>query len=94
MLVIFCLEALVMFVAFAFLFYFTTMSSMEDNRSLFVRVYLAMLIVLAIGAYKLSAASNNPEVQKINTSKAENRGQPSMSKESNGLQVLKEINNV
>lgn len=93
MLVIFCLEALVMFVAFAFLFYFTTMSSMEDNRSLFVRVYLAMLIVLAIGAYKLSAA-NNPEVQKINTSKAENRGQPSISKESNGLQVLKEINNV
>jgi hypothetical protein len=30
------------------------MSSLEDNRTLFVRVYVLLLVVLAIGAYKLS----------------------------------------
>lgn len=58
MLIIFLLEAIAMLIAFALLFYITTMSSTEDNRTLFVRIYLVVLMVLALGAYKLSTSPN------------------------------------
>jgi hypothetical protein len=74
-LVIFLIEAIVMLLAFAYLFYHTTMTGIEDNRSLFVRAYLAMLIVLAIGAYKLSANANDSASQQGNVVKAEFNGQ-------------------
>jgi hypothetical protein len=57
-LAIFFLVAIVTFIAFAFLFYNTTMYSLEDNRMLFVRVYLTMLVVLALGTYSLSAKAD------------------------------------
>jgi len=57
-LTIFLLEAIALLIAFALLFYITTMSSTEDNRTLFVRVYLVILVVLAISAYKLSTSPN------------------------------------
>jgi hypothetical protein len=53
-LAIFLLEAITTFIALAFLFYFTAMSSSEDHRRLFVRVYLVVLVVLAVGTYLLS----------------------------------------
>lgn len=56
MLIIFLIEAVALLVAFALLFYVTTMSSTEDNRTLFVRAYLVVLVVLAISAYKLSTS--------------------------------------
>jgi hypothetical protein len=57
----FLLMAIVSFIAFAFLFYNTTMYSLEDNRMLFVRVYLTMLMILALGTYSLSAKANEPK---------------------------------
>lgn len=75
MLVIFLIEAIVMLLAFAYLFYHTTMTSIEDNRSLFVRAYLVMLIALALGAYKLSAKTDDSAPQQGNTVKAELEGQ-------------------
>jgi hypothetical protein len=74
-LVIFLIEAIVMLLAFAYLFYHTTMTSIEDNRSLFVRAYLAMLIALAVGAYKLSTNANSPATQQGNAVKTEFNGQ-------------------
>jgi hypothetical protein len=55
-LIIFLIEAVALLVAFALLFYVTTMSSTEDNRTLFVRAYLVVLVVLAFSAYKLSTS--------------------------------------
>lgn len=74
MLVIFLIEAIVMLLAFAYLFFHTTMTSSEDNRTLFIRAYLAMLIALAVGAYKLSANANDSVPQQGNAVKAELKG--------------------
>jgi hypothetical protein len=60
-LALFLLMAIISFIAFAFLFYNTTMYSLEDNRKLFVRVYLTMLMILALGTYSLSAKANVPK---------------------------------
>jgi hypothetical protein len=54
----FLLMAIISFIAFAFLFYNTAMYSLEDNRMLFVRVYLTMLMLLALGMYSLSAKAD------------------------------------
>lgn len=59
MFTIFIVGALVLLAAFAYLFYITTMTSLEDNRTLFVRVYVLLLVVLAIGAFKLSARAGD-----------------------------------
>jgi hypothetical protein len=65
-LAIFFLMAIITFIAFAFLFYNTAMYSLEDNRKLFVRVYLTMLIILALGTYSLSAKANASDVEPKN----------------------------
>lgn len=66
MLAIFFLMAIITFIAFAFLFYNTAMYSLEDNRMLFVRVYLTMLIILALGTYSLSAKANASDFEPKN----------------------------
>jgi hypothetical protein len=91
-LAIFLIEAIAMLLAFAYLFYHTTMTSTEDNRSLFVRAYIAMLIALAVGAYKLSAKADDAS-QQGNTVKAEFNGQywlPSVPLELNTIKTVKE----
>lgn len=60
MLALFLLVAIVTFIALAFLFYFTAMSSSEDHRRLFVQVYLTMLALLAMGTYLLSPNTATP----------------------------------
>lgn len=91
MLVIFLIEAIVMLLAFAYLFYHTTMTSSEDNRSLFVRAYIVMLIALAVGAYKLSVKANDSASQQGNAVKAELEGQSWLPGEQLGaIKIIKE----
>jgi uncharacterized membrane protein (DUF4010 family) len=66
MIAMFLLVAIVTFIALAFLFYFTAMSSSEDHRRLFVRVYLAMLVVFALGTYMLSPNTAAPASKMVN----------------------------
>lgn len=60
MITIFLIQAVLMFLAFAYLFYMTTMTGNDDYSKMFTKVYLVMVAVLAIGAYCLSSTSNSP----------------------------------
>lgn len=70
MITIFLVQAGALFLAFAYLYYFTTMTGNGDYRTLFTRTYLAMLLVLAIGVYAAAATRTPSDAQTGKTAAA------------------------